>query len=65
MITKASVTIKTPDILPVWEDSEKEEKDYTTEELKSFREKFAKDLHRVAKRFCWIVLKIYCLKNLQ
>jgi len=49
MKTNLILTIETPDNPQVWEDYEKDEEDYTPEELKSFREKFAKELHETIK----------------
>lgn len=46
MKTKLIVEIKTKDFYKVWEDYEKEEKDYTKEELKEWRDKYAKGLHK-------------------
>jgi GTPase involved in cell partitioning and DNA repair len=49
MKTKIILTVETPDTnnLQIIEDCEKTEEDYTEEELKEYRENFAKDLHNL------------------
>lgn len=49
MKTILQVIIETPDAskLEIYEDPEKSEDDYTAEELKDYREEFARSLHNV------------------
>jgi hypothetical protein len=53
MKTEFIVTIETPDAkdLNIIEDCEKEEEDYTQEELVKYREEYADDIHAVAISF--------------
>ena len=52
MKTIIAIEIETPDTLPVWEDADKSEEDYSEEELKKYRETYCRELHQeVIKEF--------------
>lgn len=45
MKTIIELEIETPNTLQVWADADKQEEDYTAEELKEYRDQYCKDLH--------------------